>query len=643
MIGVVGLFHWRNQVIHRQNQSALADAQAAIQGEDARNALALINSRPPSAQGEEEVEAAWRQAEIEASARLGWISRLQSLHQQNPTAVLQNEDASLMLARSFLHGGAPHKSVELRQYWDKRTSRPHLWFALDVDTLLLSGESDKARNLLTGRKFSGPNDSGRLSRLALVSANRSLTNAWELLADAYEANPKDTDVRSFRGQVFETLGSNRLARVEYVAAHVATPDNFLLRDQLGDFYRRQFSFANALTTWLPALTNDVPAYLRLKSAFWSRVTQPVTLPDLTRTNSADSLQPLVNYVAQLAPGRFWDSDAFSLLADNAIFVRDRREVFWLRLIEDLRNQDFDQAFDHLNANRFRQGSWDITLLASIHRILNHRRTGQLNPPELDYQVPTTVTNRHSFLADIDHHAHAERDNGKSNLPAELRQALAMDEAPALAFLAAGWINAGLAILGDKNWPPETPVWIPYSVTQARRLIHGPTNALDYARKQPASRELSLLIGELLLATGDPDRGMEQLQSIAHSPTELGYRAAWLLSVTALDRGHLEIAESALETQPKLKNSTTGREILAKVHFLRGDTNATERIYRQIISTSIEARIYLASLAFDRKDWSTASNLTAQLQFLMPDEMQFRANMRAITAAQTAIAKPSAAR
>lgn len=636
---LIGLYFWRNHTIARQSRLALERVQQALEAKQPREALAMINSRPPTPASDVNAQTEWLRAEIEASARLSLISRLQTLHRQSPHEFLANEKASLILARSLVHADNPIAAAKIRDAWVGQTERPQLWLAQEIDALLLEGRRKEALERLQTTSLPGAADSGRLTRLAFLSST-NLAQSWELLAEAYERNPRDPDVRSFRGQILETLGSNRLARVEYVAAHLVAPDNIFLRDQLAEFYRRQGSHLNALQTWLPAFTNSPPEFVRLKTMFWLKTVRRLAPAAPSSVNQLDPLAPLTRFVAALPEDRFWDPDAFSLVTDHATFARERQEVFWLRLLELLRRQEHSEAFELMRTSPFMKRAFDPALFTSLYRILNFREMGRLNPPEIDLPALRNVAQRHVFLRALDQRARQEAADTRPDLPAEFAGLIRDDAAPALAFLAAGWLEAGLAILPERKWTDPHPEWIPYTITQALRLTRGTRSALEFAKKQPVTPGVQLLVGELQLSLGESE-GTQRLTGIATHDSPAGYRAAWLLSVAALDARRFDAARQHVRNQARLHTNTVGSELLAKIELAQGQTNKAEKIYHRIVKDSTEAKAFLARQAYARRDFARARELTGQLLQELPSDLQLRENLRAIeTAAQEAARSPA---
>lgn len=61
--------------------------------------------------------------------------------------------------------------------------------------------------------------------------------------------------------------------------------------------------------------------------------------------------------------------------------------------------------------------------------------------------------------------------------------------------------------------------------------------------------------------------------------------------------------------------------------------AAARYYAAADGDSLEAGVFLARLAFQRKDWAEARRLTEALVQRYPDELQLQANLEAVARAE----------
>lgn len=629
--GFFGLRAWRKHVIVRQDNLAYQAATNALRSARFADAYAIYSSRVPAPSPH-----AWDKVEIEALVGLRQLPKLVALYERTPERILANEDASLFVARAYLHARKPKELASLRAQWASRDKDSLGWFLLDADNFLISERPKDARKHLESRKFEGTNDVPRLVRLALLDGNRPLTNSWNRLAEAMALDPRNTEVRSFRAQILEQIGRFELARVEYVAAHVAEPNNPILRDQLAEFYRRRGSYELAMATWKDALRPPSLDYLWLKAWFWNRMTVPINF-DWNSTNPPPGdLTPLVDQLRMIPEGRFLDATNFAALPNSRKLAADRQEIHWLQLCEHLLNHAEPAALDLIRFSRFTPISWNQDLERGLAELLAYRATTNrtFNPPGIQFTASTTpATNRHQFLLLLDKYAIEERSGRKPVVPADLDRFLRSPAAPAAVFLAAGWREAAIHLLKIEDFPADAPEWAVYGFTQALRLNRNPKLALAFLNNRANSPLLNGLKGELLLADSQIEPGLTLLASLAPGDSDAAYRAAWLTSLAELDRRNPAAARQRLQVNKRFAGSTAGREILARIALAETNSAEATRIYTAIAADSAEAKTFLARAAFATKDFPKARKYTEELIALFPDELQLRANLEAILQAE----------
>lgn len=615
---------WRTQVAVRHDDRLLAVVTRSLSERRPAEALALINRRTPLAKETPERTARWTKAEVEAAASSVQLARLAAIYQRNPAPVLADENASLLLARAYVHSRDAAGYSALRDAWKPRTTHPDGWFALEVDHLLVTGQPDEARQLLESTKLDGTADIVRLTRLALLNANGDLKQSWNRLAEAVQLDPRNADVRLFRGQILERIGKLPLARVEYVAAHLADAANPWHADQLAEFYRRQGNTAAAIEVWQKALAATPVDYLWLKQWFWSRVAVPgsAKAPALPENGT---LAGFGKALASLPAEEFWKpewSSAETRLGAN------RQEAFWLQLLDALRRRDEATALQLLAFRKERAQSWAPELESALWRILSYRAGGSLTPAELPLTT-NVAADQHQFFTQLT----AAAKGAPDAIPTDFDRLLKSDEAFATAFICAGWLRAGLDLRPDAPLAADLPTWLGYTDTQALRYVRGAAPALAFARQLPHTPELDVLVAELEIATGQTDEARALLATNATQPGAAGFRAAWLLTLAQIGNKEFDLAEKTLSAQPELAASPTGQELRARIAYLRGDSAKAAELYQSIVVNSSEARAFLARRAFAAKDWPTARRLTTELIELMPDQMQLRENLAAIARAE----------
>lgn len=625
----VGLTHWSDCIARRDDEQRYRTASALLEHGKPAEADAVIRSRSPSGNISEQTDRRWRDLAVATAARLQQLPQLLAIDARWPESIAANESASLLVARARLDSGHYDDAKKLVASWAARSTQPQLWFALEVDALLARKKRAEALALLQSRSFAGPADCGRLSRLALMNVG-DLQAAWNYLDQAYLLDPKNTDVRSFRAQILERIGKRPLARVEYVAAYVADPSNLLLRDQLAEFYRRGSDYDDALDTWTAESLQPLFDFMWAKAWFWSHLVRPAKLA----APRGDELGALVKLLSGLPPNGFWDPDRFVKTAPARGYPGQQQEIFWLSLLEMLRNHDEKGAAEALRLNPLRAQSWAPDLETALRHILSYRIDGVLNPrnqPTLTLGAPPDQL--HPFFVQLDTLAKAEHE-GRLTMPPEMDRLLHGDAPFAAALLATGWSEAALQLRSPEANCDGLPGWFAYGYTQALRFNRGSAPALAFAQRQTGTPELNLLLGEMQLEESNPEPGQRRLLALASFDSDVGYRAAWLLGVAALSQNRPQEAVQIVNAQPRLRDATTGREMLARAALAEGRTDDCTRDYEALASESAEAKAYLARLAFARHDWVAARRYTNELMVLFPDQLELRANLEAIARAES---------
>lgn len=633
VLALAGAVGWRQHALRKSEERQFVAAGQAVAAGRGLDALAIVRSRIVSSKPVPAREREWHAIEVDALAQLREVPRLLHWFDREPSLILEDEAASLLVARGALAAGNRPAFDQVRNSWRGREKQDWLWFALDADTLLAAGKRSAALALLQSRTFPKERDCARLLRLALLNAAQP-TRAAEYLDQAFRADPRNPDARSFRAQVMEASGRLAEARVEYVAALVTTPTNPLLRDQLAEFYRRNGNLDLALRTWAEGLAPGTPDFLWTKFHFWSRVFRPVNGPIRAET-AAGSLSSFVVYLGGLPPGRFWDDALFDAKVESRQAIRDREEAYWLRLLQMIRDGKEKEALECMKLRHSRGRSWNPDLERALYQVLCFRRKPAPSlAGEGELATVPPARGRHTFFEQLDkawNSAHEAR--VAPLLSPELRGAVSGTTVFSAACMAGGWIEAALALWPDNSADAPPPDWVAFGMAQCLRENRGRPAALAFLAKQPSVPVLQLLEGELLLAEGRTDEGITKLRPLAAQPSDAGYRAAWLLAALAMDKGRPVAARELVRGHPALATSVTGREILARTALAEGDEAGALRAYTSLRRESVEARMFLARRAFAAKDWKEARLLTTELLREMPDELILRANLEAIRTAE----------
>jgi hypothetical protein len=490
------------------------------------------------------------------------IPQLTTIYFRDPTRLATHEKAILIVARAMLDSRDLPNLKKLRQSWMGKETQKVEWYQIDTDALILSGRTEQARKVLTGTRLPGTADAERLLRLATLEATNGNQTVLAHLEQAVAANPKNAKVRSLRGTLFEKNREFDKARAEYVAALGAEPDNDFYRDQLGEFYRRYGKYDQALETW-GAGANNGKDFLQLKTLFWGRMVRPVE-PSITSGGSGD-LSALVHFVSTMPAGSAWDQDAFNRLIEARRFEATRQEVFWLKLVSALNRGEEDIALTLLTYNPFQEHSWHPDLERALLRTLVFRVSGELKYPmalNVKFKAPPEG-NRHQYFELLD------RYTGKkaADLPKELRAFLKTRGALSAPFIAAGWREAGLRLIGDEM--AAGPEWFQYELAQANLANYGSEKALQFIARQPQATALDELKGEILLAERKPLDAIPLLKKSAGENSAIGARAALALSVAYIAQHNLPQAEQILRNNALALGSDPGKQLLARINPMGG--------------------------------------------------------------------------
>ena len=633
----LGIPQWRQYIAQEEDKRLLRQAQQWLGQGRVDEVRELIRKRRPLPRPVPLLEAAWVKVEVEACARAMAVPRLASIYRRHPEALFENEAASLLLARAAMHAGDWKTFDVLLHWWEKKSKNPQRWFALRVDRFLIQKEPDKAYALLNSVRFPGAADVPRLTRLALLVAPTNLVQAWDCLAEAYRRNPRATDVRLFRGQILEAIGKLRQARLEYTAAYLTDPKKPWLADELAEFYRRHSNYADAVQVWGKSLRENPIDFIAIKYFFWTKVTVPEPATNAPPSRLPEGLlKPLAEFIRGLPRDRFWDEKSFHKLPGAARYERERQEVFWLRLLERLRERRFGEALAVLRENRFRGVSWGPYIERALSRLLSARELGTLRPTDLP-ALPPASTNRpvHVFFRELEAVSAKTADPEKIADP-QWRRFAQSPQALAMAFVADGWLSAGLKLAADPLNPGPMPWWADYAWGQALRLVRGPEAALKFLDGRLRAPELELLAAEIRLAKGERETAEPVLIRLVESgPPAVKQRAGWLLVTMWLEQAELDKAERFFQKASDFAATRLGKELRARLALARNRPKEAEKIYREIADDSVEAKAFLAQRAFARKDWAEARRLTEELIRLMPDELQLQANLQIIDQAEAA--------
>lgn len=587
-------------------------------------AIAIIQEHADDIDYKTEAGREWLDLLVRASEATVNIPQLIALNDYYPKAFDSHEKAALLIASNYLATNRGKEYQALRGHWIGREAKPEAWFVLDADKLLADGKRKEAMELLNSRSFPGKSDSTRLIRLALLYAYEEPKTSWDYLTQAYAKDPENPDIRSYRAKLLETVGKMPLALAEYKAAIQADSQNPYLKDQLAEFFVRTEQYPEALKIWTEQLKTVPQETSWVKALFWSRVAQPIAFDWKAEKIPQGKLEPLIRYILALQPGTFWNNSAFERLPEGQNYLSSQQATFWLRLLDDLKQGKEKEAYNLLQYNPFSSVSWNPRLEQELKRILQYRQKDQFGNEAIK-----AADSEHPYFTQIDAIVQNTPQNGLPEVPHDLHDLLKGPEAFAMAFIAAGWDEAGLGLHEMQAIPPTYPEWVSVEITKALRENRSDAAALKFATAQPASPNLSLLIGEIYLAKGNQETALRHLSHLKGEDSDAGYRASWLISLVEIERGQYDDAKAAIQEQPRLAQDVLGKETLARIALLQGDTQTAEALYTTLEKVSTEAQSYLARKAFFDKDWKRARMLTENLLRQYPENPMLQQNLSKI--------------
>ncbi len=196
----------KHSVSPQEEAEDLAKAKQLMKESKPNEALQIIDkynykfARTDDPQAQE-----WLQLYLDAVIKAGDLQRLIYLWETVPNKVLANETASAGLADILLRALKLEDYNKVRSKWQGHETQPEIWFVLDADKTLLKDGRQAAINFLNKQSFEGKKDVGRLIRLALLEVQDNPRVSWEYLTDAYNRDPNNVNVRSYRARLLEAV------------------------------------------------------------------------------------------------------------------------------------------------------------------------------------------------------------------------------------------------------------------------------------------------------------------------------------------------------------------------------------------------------------------------------------------------------
>lgn len=583
------------------DRSDYLQAQAFIKQGKPLKAVALIKKHEPEIQRGEEGHMKWLNLLISISEEMRDTPQLLAIFNYYPRSLDQNEKAALLIANRLIGEGDYENYELLRSSFRKSETLPSQWLELDADSLILQDKTESALALLNSRYFEGKEDTPRLIRLALLNLNDHPKVAWGYLDQALQKDPTNIDLRQYRGRLLESAGKKTLALNEYQNALKANPQNPELKDQTLEYLIRQRDFGQAKELALKSLNAPTLTSIWLKAQFLDKAIRPIAYPF---TKEGSPKNEVVLTLINTAPSHFWQND-------RGVEENDQ-VIFWLRVLENIKQGRERDALTLLEFNPYEQELWDPELAQGLKQILNYRASHQLTKGEKEPSIP--------FFKELN-----GQDGDKASGP--LKALLISKEGILAPFLAAGWYEAALRLHDGGSLSSDTPQWVINQMTTALKENRGLKEAIAFLAQEQNTSENESLLANLYLENHEKEKAVPLLQTLAIQENTIGSKAAKRLTEIYLNDGKTQEAELVLNRNVKLKSSTAGQELLAKLYLATSRPDDAARVYGAIETVSLEAKSYLAKDAFIRKDYRRALDLTDALLKSYPTSETLLENKR----------------
>lgn len=580
----------------------------------------------------------WLDLFIRTSEATMDIPQLVVLYEYYPYSFENHEKASLYVADAFILAGRGKDYQQIREEWKGKEQLKDIWFILDADKLLLDGRRNEAIGWLKSKKLEKSHDTGRLTRLALLTVSENPKEAWSFLNEAFNQDPSNPDIRLYRARLLESLGEKQFALSEYVAAADLAPSNLYLKDQIAEYFLRQKNYGEALNVWTKILEKPALDFIWLKAFFWNKVY--ASLKYDWKPIPQGKFQPLIEYLASLEPESFWNAKKYESIPNGKQYLQTEQMTYWLRLFQALKDKDEKEALSLLTYNPFTTVSWAPNLEIALKRILQYRKSGSiiLDPSSSPIIAKNSKENDEeklpTFFKELEKLAKEGETENNKQLPDDIKSLLSSPEVFTIALLSEGWNEAALQLHTIEVYPETFPQWAVIGMTEAFKVNKGNIKALEFATMQKQTPELSFLIGETLISEGNVEAGLDLLDKIAKENNDAGVKATLLISNLFIKQEKYDKAKEIVQANPRLFEETQGKELLARIAVLEGNSVLAEKMYKGIEDKSIEAKSFFAKKAFEERDWKRAEELTKELLKQYPNNPLLLDNLKKIEAEAT---------
>ncbi|MGZ0655025.1 hypothetical protein ACWPKS_05405 [Coraliomargarita sp. W4R72] len=596
------------------------EASVMLKLGESNEALELLNTHfNPKQAGPPQQK--WPPLMVQAAIDCNAYSQLESLVAKYPGVLMQNESAALWWMRVQMHLDAPEPVEQLKAHWpESKRAYPDRWRLLEADTLIREGENTRALESLNSWQGVGNDEVNRQVRIALLAGDDRASIIAALNA-AYVAMPRSPELRGISAEFSERMGDLTIARRNYVAAFLLEPENPLYGHLLAKFYLRSSALPQAIQTWRDSYeaSGDQRAWWNVW--FWERVTRPrgeVLTPAVGEWWGA-----ITQMLAETNDDAFLSSEFLADYIRPPAILTNSEAYYWLWTLELIREKDEAAALEVLRNMPKERVSVAPELQACLSALLEWRVEGTW-PRGIAFNAGPRVHRWLRFLEDYRPNNAPDASEPLSTM----ESFLASDYAVGSLLLANGWFAAADRLLSspvpESLYKGEAALnWLPFADTKTQASLHG--SAAGLARSQAYADDPAVqgLTGELLLLDGQTEAGLAQLNRAIETSGPVGYRAAYLAALAALEQHDWEHLQGIFTQRPDLAQSVPGRELQARTALAQDQSDTAARIYASLGAESMEGCVYRYQTAIKGEDYAAARAALEMLLNLAPNEPKFR--------------------
>lgn len=618
--GVYTYFESQKQAKLEAWQASYDQAEEMLQAGEAAAALELLNTHfNPQQAGP--AQQSWPPLMVQAAIESHAYPQLESLVAKYPGVLTQNESAALWWMRAQMHLNAPEPVEKIKVHWpESKRQQPDRWRLLEADVLIRAGDNELAIESLNSWQGQGNDEVNRQLRIALLAGNDTAAIIGALNA-AYVAMPRSAELRAISAEFLERMGAATQARRNYVAAFLLEPANPLYAELLAKFYLRSMAMPQAIQTWRDgyAASGDQRAWWNVW--FWERVTRPRGEPLTPKVG--EWWGALTTSLAITSEEAFLPEQFLADYPRPPAILNNSEAYHWLWVLELIRMNDESAALQVLRTMPKERVSVAPELQATMTALIEWRVEG-IWPRGMAFNAGPRV---HRWLRFLESYRPENRSDDADAL-GPMESFLASDYAIGSLLLANGWIAAADRILPgpvpEALYAKEAALnWLPFADVKTQASLHGSQVGLERSQAYPQDPAVQGLRGELLLLTGDTAAGLVQLNRSIATPGPVGYRAAYLAALGALEQDDWTQLDAVFAQRPDLAEAVSGRELQARAALAQGQTSVAAEIYTSLGAESVEGCVYRYRTALAAEEFDAAREVLNTLIRLAPNEPKFR--------------------